>query len=216
MAPVNDHIMIDIETLSTASNAAIVSIGACTFSLDDDAVAAGYGAKTFLVGIHPDFYDFGTLTPPISGTGNSFHVDPKTVAWWKKQSKEARDSLKINQVQTLPLALDLMQTWFDDVGFMPSHNPFYKGAKRIWANPAAFDLVILRNGARHAYGSTDDVPWHYRQETCCRTHSWLFPELAREAGRKHHGELEKHRADHDAIRQARVVQFIEASRNDGR
>lgn len=199
------HMMIDIETISTAGNAAIVSIGACTFELGDNVVAAG--EETFLVGIDPEWYDCHP----------EFHVDPRTVGWWAKQSKEARASLKINQVQTLPLALDLMQTWFEKVEFNKDNRPFAPDAQRVWANPCQFDLVILRNGARHAYGTTDDVPWHYRQETCCRTHSWLFAEerkLAFQNKKVLFADLQKHRADHDAVRQARVVQMIEAQRHD--
>lgn len=198
------HIMIDIETYATTADAAIVSIGACTFELGDGGTVAA-GEETFIVGIDPDFYD----------DNPRFFLDPKTEAWWKTQSKEARDSLKINQQQTLPLALDLMNEWFEEAGFDRDANPFVNSAQRVWANPASFDLVILRNGAKHAYGSTEDVPWHYRQETCCRTHSWLFANERKDAFRNRKvllGGLEPHRADHDAIRQARIVQYIEAAR----
>jgi DNA polymerase III epsilon subunit-like protein len=63
--------MIDIETLGTGNNASILSIGACTFTMDH-----GIG-DTFEVNIKPD----GRL------------VDPKTVRWWLQQSKAAQEKL---------------------------------------------------------------------------------------------------------------------------
>ena len=39
-------------------------------------------------------------------------------------------------------------------------------AKRIWAKPPQFDLVILRSAYQ---GAGRPVPWHYRQENCART-----------------------------------------------
>lgn len=204
---ISKHIMIDIETLATSANAAIISIGACTFRLGE--VEKYEIGETFLVGIDPAFYDYGTP---------GFDVCKRTVAWWSKQSKEARAGLRINLVQTLPLALDRMGKWFEDVGFEKDNQPFRKDAQRIWAYPTSFDLVILRNGAKFAYGDTDEVPWHYRQEMCARTHMSLFDDLRAEA-REHFNatgsiDFVAHRADHDAIRQAHAVQYVEAHRND--
>ena len=193
------HIMLDIETLSTRSNAALVSIGACTF---DPEHVDGDTDNRFLVGIDPEWYD---------SVFHAFDVDPETVKWWSKQSKAARDSLLINQAQTLPLAMDKLVEWFEDVGFEKEN---WDIVGRVWANPPQFDMVILRNAADYCYGSSNDVPWHYRQETCCRTHMALF----RGEGLSFKGAsqgLVKHRADHDAVRQARVVQMIEELRRCG-
>ncbi len=201
------HLMVDIETLSTRSNAAIVSIGACLFNpeLEEDEPCAGV-LDSFIVGVNPDYYYTGR-----------FHVDPKTESWWKRQSKEARAGLKINMASTLPLAMDKFTTWIEEQDFVKTDMPWKDGSARVWANPPQFDLVILRNAAQHTYGSTNDVPWHYRQETCCRTLAYLNPEQARVARDTPliTNGLVAHRADHDAIRQARVVQLINRYRNEG-
>ncbi|KKN32982.1 hypothetical protein LCGC14_0808540 [marine sediment metagenome] len=195
------HLMIDIETLSTRSNAAIVSIGACMFNPEleyDEWPCAGM-LDSFIVGVNPDYYYTGR-----------FHVDPKIEAWWKRQSKEARAGLKINMASTLPLAMDKFTTWVEEQGFVKTSSPWKEDSGRVWANPPQFDLVILRDAAQHTYGSYDDVPWHYRQETCCRTHSYLnrkHAQVARAFPPLIDG-LVAHRADHDAIRQARMVQLI--------
>ena len=197
------HLMIDIETLSTRYNAAIVSIGACMFDPDD----GWAGDNSFIVGVNPDYYYTGR-----------FHVDPKTEAWWKRQSKEARAGLKINMASTLPLAMDKFTTWVEEQEFVKTDKPWKDGSARVWANSPQFDLVILRDAAQHTYGSTNDVPWHYRQETCCRTHMYLnqdYAQIAQTYGGPLTDGLVAHRADHDAIRQARVVQFINRQRNEG-
>ena len=208
------HLMIDIETLSTRSNAAIVSIGACLFNpeLEADEPCAGV-LDSFIVGVNPDYYYTGR-----------FHVDPKTEAWWKKQSKEVRAGLKINMVSTLPLAMDKFTTWVEEQEFVKTATPWKDGSSRVWANSPQFNLVILRSAAQHTYGSTNDVPWHYRQETCCRTHTYLnrsrlwppggVAALPRLEPSTCEG-LVAHRADHDAIRQARLVQLINRKSDEG-
>lgn len=73
------HIMIDLETLSTAPNAAILSIGAVQF--------------TFESGIR---YEFLINVDPVSGIEHGLHVDKETVAWWKLQPKEVSDAWKVD------------------------------------------------------------------------------------------------------------------------
>ena len=140
--------------------------------------------------------------------------------WWEQQDQDAKDSLLINHVPTVGAAIRQLETWLYTEGFEKDPNPHGNEAARIWAFPPSFDLVILRNAAKHVYGSTNEVPWHYRQETCARTHAWIFSDLSAKAyqGRKTNGLLSgltAHRADHDAVRQARVVQFIERERRNG-
>ena len=67
----NIHVMVDIETLGTDSDASILSIGACQFTMEH-----GIG-DTFEVNLKPD----GRV------------IDPKTVRWWLQQSKEAQNKL---------------------------------------------------------------------------------------------------------------------------
>lgn len=187
--------MIDIETLATRNDAAILSIGACKFDL-----ATGMVSDPFLVSIDPESYEGQT----------NFHLCPKTQAWWKSQGKAAQDALKINQVATIYIALDRMTEWFETSDFVKS----YKfGGDRIWANPPQFDLSIIRHAASKAYGNDNDVPWHYRQEMCMRTLCHLNHDIDTHALPEQCSTLVKHRADHDAIRQAYVVDKILARRS---
>ena len=87
----SDQVMIDIETLSSASNAAIVSIGACMFDMTKGADYAD-PEDSFLVGIDPEYYP--TICP------GEFDISARTCKWWSQQSDAARASLMINQMIT--------------------------------------------------------------------------------------------------------------------
>lgn len=191
----NKHIMLDIETLATNSRAAIVSIGGVVFSLDDGATLAGSNPDdSFLVSINDEFYgDQG-------GEFGEYDVDPSTCVWWEQQGVAAKEALSLNLVETPEQALDTMNVFFDRVKFKKGYK---MDGDRVWANPCQFDMVIIRNAAEVERSSADDVPWHYRQETCMRTVFWMNNGQPRQVGDE---GLVKHRADHDAVAQARALQ----------
>lgn len=182
-------VMIDIETLATRNDAAIIQIGAVAFDPESDTLGA-----SMLVSVDKEFYEGNT----------QFYVDERTKAWWAKQSPEARKSLDMNKVSTIHLAMDRLTEFFEQIEFKKSGNP---GKGVVWARPPQFDLSILRHAASKAYGNDTEVPWHYRQENCMRTamrstgHHINWDDLGERAE-----DLVHHRADHDAMRQAMVVQ----------
>ncbi|PWW11811.1 uncharacterized protein DUF5051 [Mangrovibacter plantisponsor] len=81
-----NHLMIDIESMGTKSNAPVVSIGSVFF--DPDSGESG-----------PEFYQVIDLT---SAMATGAVPDGDTILWWLKQSPEARaaittsDSISIN------------------------------------------------------------------------------------------------------------------------
>jgi DNA polymerase III epsilon subunit-like protein len=130
-------VMVDLETLSTQPNAVIVSIGAVKFSFD--------------IGIQSKF------KVNISGKSchdHGLHLDPNTIEWWQKQSKEAQDSWKVNP---LPLkdGLEMFLEWWGD-------------EKDIWfyCNGLSFDAPVLRT-ALYVVGK--EQPWKYYHEMDLRT-----------------------------------------------
>lgn len=129
------NVMIDLETFSTRSNAAIVSIGAVKFEGDK---------------ILDKFYcTIDAATCKAAG----LHIDKETLAWWAKQSKEARDALLVNPLP-LDQALNKFTAWY--------------GTKSLptWGNGAGFDNVILEN-AYFAIGQKR--PWLPWDDRCYRT-----------------------------------------------
>lgn len=71
-----NHIMLDIETMGTSSNATIMSIGACYFN-----PSTGEIGDTFHEQVD------------ISSNGQ---IDASTVIWWMKQDDDARSKFKNN------------------------------------------------------------------------------------------------------------------------
>jgi len=107
------NIMVDLETMSTQPNAAIVAIGAVKF-----------GAK----GLSEEFYAKVDLETSVKTGG---HIDPKTVMWWMTQSAEARKALSGDNVSLFTA----LQEFSKFVGA--------KKEAKIWGNGASFDNVVL-------------------------------------------------------------------------
>ncbi len=82
------QIMIDIETLSTEPNAAILSIGAVLFSVEQKKII-----RTFTINIK------------MESSINYGHISPETVQWWMEQPYQAREAFK-NKGHSLLGALD--------------------------------------------------------------------------------------------------------------
>ena len=134
--------MIDIETLSTQSNAIILTIGAIKFDrglikkeLDE--------MESFYVRINED-----------SCKKLNMHTDLNTVEWWKKQSKKAKYEVFEHKDR-----MDIKDALIKLSNFLKGHN-------HIWANSPSFDCIILEN----AYKQCDlDIPWKFWNLRDCRT-----------------------------------------------
>lgn len=110
-----NNVMIDLETMSTDSNAAIVSIGAVFF--DEKEIG-----KTFYVNV-----DLGSS---VMGGGVT---DQDTIQWWNKQPQKVRNALE-EMKQPVERALNFFTEFLGDT----------KNVK-IWGNSSSFDNVILSN-----------------------------------------------------------------------
>lgn len=110
------HIMLDLETMSTRANAAIVSIGAVKFTFEDGMT------DEFLINVDP-----------ISCHKIGLHIDASTIEWWKKQPKEAQDSWKVNP-QDIVYALEELNAF---IGNAPK--------QLVWCQGASFDFPILHS-----------------------------------------------------------------------
>lgn len=109
------HLMIDLETMGASNEAAIVAIGAVTFS--EDGLGDTFYRPIDLV----DSVKYGKL-------------DAATVKWWMQQSDEARAELNRPDAGGLATALR------DFIGFY--NNTAILG---VWGFGATFDNVILRH-----------------------------------------------------------------------
>jgi DNA polymerase III epsilon subunit-like protein len=87
------HIMVDLETLSTRTNAHIVAIGAVAFN------------NTNVV---DKYYQAIRLE-----NNDKFHIDMGTLQWWITQSEEAREVFKDEYTAPLNVALVTFSKFFD-------------------------------------------------------------------------------------------------------
>jgi hypothetical protein len=150
-------VMIDLETMSTRTNAAIVSIGAVKFD------------PTHTVGVlgdqeDPEYEDFYAVVDLASSIDAGLHVDGRTVKWWMTQSGQAREAWAGDGCEALSLerALGAFYAWYGGIS-LPTYG-----------NGAAFDIVVLRN----AFLAVDHLPpWTFRHEMCYRTIRTLAPDL---------------------------------------
>lgn len=110
-----EHVMVDIETMGTSSDSAIISIGAVEFDINTGDTGR-------------DFYRNVSLESSMS---NGLKVDASTIIWWMDQSDEARLSLRGDSVSLEKALMDLTD--------------FFPKGCNVWANPPSFDLVILKN-----------------------------------------------------------------------
>ena len=135
-------IMIDLETLATSPNAAVLTIGAVKFDPFGDEVNEP-NCEKFYVRVDLDSCDrIGLVT------------NDATMAWWANQSKEAQAEA-FNP-----------DTRVDIVDAMHQLYKFCWGAKRVWSHGASFDVVICE----HIFNKIQKaVPWKFWEVRCTRT-----------------------------------------------
>jgi hypothetical protein len=179
------HLMIDLETLSTRPDAAILSIGAVFFDIE-----TGKLGDEFHCGIKME-------------DGNHYgHIDPKTVGFWLIQSQEARED--INRMTGGDNAFSLAQALLRfDAFFNRSTNP---PRVKVWGNGAGFDPILMESAFRRCHLKT---PWQFWMTRDVRTIVDLGRDLIGFAPKKDMlFEGTQHSALDDAIHQAKYVSAI--------
>lgn len=161
--------MIDLETLGTRPTSIVISIGACFFDIDSGEI----GPKFYLV-LNLDQQKAKGRT-----------TDEDTLAWWTRQSPEAKavfDSKQIDCLRALKL--------FDAFVRQNTH-------VAPWGNGASFDVAIMEDLFRTFELK---IPWQYWNTMDLRTYRRFI------GGNE---KLEKggvnHNAIDDAVSQAEYV-----------
>jgi hypothetical protein len=126
-------ISIDLETLKSRYDAAILSIGAAAIDLD-----TGKLGKTF-------YREINLATAMKAGS-----ISPDTLAWWVGQNDKAKRVFS-DHGKKVPLSVALY-----DLGLYVAE---HKGAT-VWGNGSSFDITILEYAYDHgAVGQQE--PWAY-------------------------------------------------------
>lgn len=114
--PVPGQVMIDIETMSTRTNAMVLSVAAVNFKLDVEACVVG-SKKLWVLDTRSQLW--------------TRHVDPETQKWWAKQPPAAKTHL-LQDPTPLP---DFLLEFRGVVG----------AQDEVWAHGTVFDMGILEN-----------------------------------------------------------------------
>lgn len=138
------HVMVDLETMGTGPDAAIIQIGACRF---DPAKP-----ESTCIGV-VGFEQAVSLQSSIFWGGST---DKETQEWWRTKADEtARASVCKDPIQ-IGVALMRFSQWLDQG----------EEYETIWSHGAAFDIPIL-DGAYRRLGLK--APWSYRKVRDTRT-----------------------------------------------
>lgn len=176
------HIMLDLETVSTESNAGILQIGAVTFA------PPGIGSITTR-----QTFDRRISFAILEAHGRH-HISKETIQWWDKQDKELREYV-FGGVYSPDHAVTDFLDWCEE-----RCNSDW-GRIYLWGNSADFDCTILRNFIEMYY----EYPINFRNHRCYRT----LKSLAHRSVYDHvTPNLQKHNALHDALYQANVATCI--------
>jgi len=175
--------MIDLETMGTGPDSAIVSIGAVLFDplADGEGLLTGEGQG--------EWYRRVSLADAMHQGGQA---DASTILWWLQRTAAARREL-VGRSESMLESLSSLGYW------MRLH-----GVCELWANGADFDLVILAGAYRRA---SIAKPWEYKQQRCFRTLRALYPHAEKTVHQSDDADT-RHHALADARWQARVAVAI--------
>lgn len=149
------EVMLDIETMSVESNAAVVTIGAVKF--DPHGPIGVLGDPD-----NPEYTHFHQAVELRSLSEAEFHIDGATIAWWLNQDTMPREAL-LKEPVDIASALSRFYLWYGDVS-VPT-----------WGNGSGFDNVILRNAYQRLGGV---CPFKFHHDRCFRTIKSLFPDVS--------------------------------------
>lgn len=150
------HIMIDLETFSTANDAAIVQIGAQVFdptAEDDAGVLIGKG-----ICLNVD---------PQAAIDAGARLDWSTLYWWMSNPKAFATLAAPGTGLKLSEALSKLSDYV---------NAYNSRWAKVWANGASFDPPVLETSFRRCRIT---VPWAYNNVLDVRTMKWLAPGVSK-------------------------------------
>ena len=138
----NSDVMIDLETLATSSEAAILTIGAVKFDPFGNGIDNSHNNKLYLKVDLDSCHDI------------NLEVNDDTISWWASQSPDAIEEAfgSDNRIQITDAFADLYK--------------FCWGAQRVWSNGAGFDIVICETVFKRIHKA---IPWNYWQVRDVRT-----------------------------------------------
>jgi hypothetical protein len=134
-----NDVMIDIETMSTKTNATILTIGAIKFRQSE-----------LLAVKQLDMEEMETFYIRVdinSCAENEMDISEETREWWGKQNESAYHEAILNQENRVHIRVALEKLC-----------EFVEGCEMFWAQGIGFDYIILESALRK-FGL--DIPWKF-------------------------------------------------------
>lgn len=129
------HLMIDLETLATTPDAAILTIGACLFDPKGNDVHSTYYERIKLESQE----NYGRV------------INEDTLAWWSQQDKQIQEDAFGEGDDRIDLK-DAMKKLYT----------FGLGSSNVWSHGSIFDIVIVENICRHFQQAVTWKFWEVR------------------------------------------------------
>jgi hypothetical protein len=182
--PTAAHIVLDLETLSTKPNAAVIAIGAVAVS-----------ATGAIVG------EFHIAVDGYSQPGRD--IDAATLAWWEEQTPEAKAaSLQATDHVSATVAMCKFSAWVLEMADSTT--------VKMWGNGSSFDCTILSSLYAQCHELGYPQPWAWWNDRDMRTLVDAFPtakQVGDFEGIKHHA---LHDARHEAKQLAKAIPLFSA------
>jgi hypothetical protein len=194
-----NHVMLDLETLSTRSDACIIQIAAIAFDIETGELGPRFNA----------YVNESCLVGAKVG-----HIDVSTVGFWMRQKFGPALGAAItdeDERRCLSEALGEFDQWFANLAEDTCEDdavPVVELSEGIslWSHGAGFDIPILASAYDRA--GVGEVPWHYRAPRDTRT---LFAVAPGGMPRPPKDEAREHDALYDCEYQ--IAQVCEAWRS---
>lgn len=174
------HVMVDLETLSTRSDATILTLGAIKFNLEIPMVPPVVNVSHRPdVSSPDDTIAFYRRVDIESCDAIGLHRDPSTEQWWSRQSESARTEAFGEGRETIQRVLEDFCVWLgNDVEY-------------VWSQGTDFDISILKEVYRRCGVS---VPWKFWNVRDSRTVMDMAGVTSRDLPpTQHHAVMDCHR-----------------------
>lgn len=181
------HIVLDLETMGTKQDAAIIEIGMVIFDhTGSDGSAHVYKDVSLSISLESAMKYGGT-------------TDGGTITWWMDPDRsEARDNWALSAKLASTRALN-------DVACLIRDYSTIQPLPLIWGNGVNFDNAILKS----AYERLDvKVPWGYRQDADFRTLKLLYKDVVPEPAFVGTPHIALDDARHEAVWLSSILRYI--------
>lgn len=189
------HVVLDLETMSTKQDAAIIEIGMIIFN---------HAYQDGSVNVLEQWSKAISLESAMKYGGTT---DAGTITWWLDPDRsEARDNWSLSVKASLPSALN-------EVALMLGNYSHFDPKPLIWGNGVNFDNAILKS----AYERLDvKVPWGYRQDADFRTLKLLYKDAVPEPAFVGTPHVALDDARHEAVWLSQILKYIYSGIGDSK